>query len=171
MWYILKGKKWKGYSLSCAQLFVSPWTLAHQSPVSMEFSRWECWSGRSLLQGMILTQGLNPSLLHYKRILHHVSPPTWWQNINVCFSCMMAKRSVEQVGLRRERERMSISRWIPKTVCLRSRTAWGVVTMRVSPVAQAPRGSGPPHTSVLGSLHWFCKKEDLTLIFHSESQT
>ena len=27
------------------QLFVAPWTVAHHSPLSMEFSRQEYWSG------------------------------------------------------------------------------------------------------------------------------
>ena len=31
--------------LSCVQLFVTPWTIAHQAPLSMEFSRPEYWSG------------------------------------------------------------------------------------------------------------------------------
>ena len=31
--------------LSWVQLFVTPWTVAHQSPQSMEFSRQEYWSG------------------------------------------------------------------------------------------------------------------------------
>ena len=31
-------------SLSCVQLFVTPWTVAHQAPPSMEFSRQEYWS-------------------------------------------------------------------------------------------------------------------------------
>ena len=58
--------------------------------------------------------GIEPWSVHCKRILYHLSPPTWWQNINVCFYCMMAKRSVEQVGLRRERERTSIFQVDPK---------------------------------------------------------
>ena len=29
----------------CVQLFVTPWTVAHQAPLSMEFSRQEYWSG------------------------------------------------------------------------------------------------------------------------------
>ena len=33
------------WSLSRVQLFVTPWTLAHQAPLSMEFSRQEHWSG------------------------------------------------------------------------------------------------------------------------------
>ena len=32
-------------SLSCVQLFATPWTVAHQAPPSMEFSRHEYWSG------------------------------------------------------------------------------------------------------------------------------
>ena len=30
--------------LSCAWLFSTPWTVAHQAPLSMEFSRQEYWS-------------------------------------------------------------------------------------------------------------------------------
>ena len=29
---------------SCVRLFVTLWTIAHQAPLSMEFSRQECWS-------------------------------------------------------------------------------------------------------------------------------
>ena len=32
-------------SLSHIQLFLTPWTVAHQAPLSMEFSRQEYWSG------------------------------------------------------------------------------------------------------------------------------
>ena len=31
--------------LSRVRLFVTPWTVAHQAPPSMEFSRQEYWSG------------------------------------------------------------------------------------------------------------------------------
>ena len=31
--------------LSRVQLFATPWTVAHQAPPSMEFSRQEYWSG------------------------------------------------------------------------------------------------------------------------------
>ena len=30
--------------ICCAQLFVTPWTIACQAPLSMEFSRQEYWS-------------------------------------------------------------------------------------------------------------------------------
>ena len=32
-------------SLSCVQLFVTPWTVAHHTPPSMGFSRQEYWNG------------------------------------------------------------------------------------------------------------------------------
>ena len=39
-------------------LFVTPWTVAHQAPLSMGFSRQEYWLGcHALLQGIFLTQG------------------------------------------------------------------------------------------------------------------
>ena len=31
--------------LTCVQLFVTPWTVAHQAPLSMGFSRQEYWNG------------------------------------------------------------------------------------------------------------------------------
>ena len=64
------GQKVKVRSLSHAQLFATPWTVAHQAPPSMEFSRQEYWSGlHFLLQGFFLNQGLNLGLLHCRRIL------------------------------------------------------------------------------------------------------
>ena len=39
------GVKVKMKSLSCVQLFVTPWTVAYQSPPSMGFSRQGYWSG------------------------------------------------------------------------------------------------------------------------------
>ena len=32
-------------TLSCVQLFATPWTVAHQAPLLMEFPRQEHWSG------------------------------------------------------------------------------------------------------------------------------
>ena len=32
-------------SLTCVQLFVTPWTVAHQAPLSVGFPRQEYWSG------------------------------------------------------------------------------------------------------------------------------
>ena len=37
--------KVKVKSLSCGQLFATPWTVAYQAPPSIGFSRQEYWSG------------------------------------------------------------------------------------------------------------------------------
>ena len=56
-------------------LFVTPWTVARQTPLSLEFSRQEYWSGLPCPpQGIFLTQGLNLHLLHLhncRQILYH----------------------------------------------------------------------------------------------------
>ena len=36
---------WSCIVLSCVQLFVTLWNIAHQAPLSVGFSRWENWSG------------------------------------------------------------------------------------------------------------------------------
>ena len=38
-------RKWNCYLLSHVWLFGTPWTVAHQAPLSMEFPRQEYWSG------------------------------------------------------------------------------------------------------------------------------
>ena len=45
-----------------AQSFVTPWTVARQAPLSMGFPRQEYWD-HSILQGIFLTQRVNPRLL------------------------------------------------------------------------------------------------------------
>ena len=40
--------KVKVKSLSRVQLFATPWTVAYQAPLSMGFSRDDCWSGLPL---------------------------------------------------------------------------------------------------------------------------
>ena len=47
--------------------FGTPWTVAHQAPLSMEFSRQE--SSHFLLQGIFLTQGSNLGLLYCRQFL------------------------------------------------------------------------------------------------------
>ena len=47
--------------LSHVQLFVTPWTIAHQAPLSMEFSRQEYWSGLPFLSpGGLPHPGIEP---------------------------------------------------------------------------------------------------------------
>ena len=62
-------------SLSRVWLLVTPLLAARQAPLSLGFSRQEYWSGcHALLQGIFLTQGSNPGLLHGRQSLHSVSP-------------------------------------------------------------------------------------------------
>ena len=50
--------------LSYVQLFSTPWTVACQAPLSMEFSRNTGSCCHFLLQGIFAAQGSNPRLLH-----------------------------------------------------------------------------------------------------------
>ena len=56
--------------LGCVLLFVALWTIAHQAPLSMRFSRQEHWSALPFpLPGDLLIQGSNRhllSLLHWQ---------------------------------------------------------------------------------------------------------
>ena len=68
--------------LSRIPLFVTPWTVAHQAPLSMEFSSKSTGVGcHFLLQGIFPTQGLNPRLqclLHWQvdpLLLSHLGSP------------------------------------------------------------------------------------------------
>ena len=48
------------------------WTVAHQAPLSMEFSRKKYWSGLPFpSQGIFPTQRLNPGVLHCRQIFYH----------------------------------------------------------------------------------------------------
>ena len=58
--YYMKGK-WK--SLSCFWLLVTPWTVAHQAPLSMEFSRQEYWNGLPLASWDHPSPGIKPRSL------------------------------------------------------------------------------------------------------------
>ena len=69
---------WK--SLSHVWLFATPWAIQ-----SMEFSRPEYWAAFPFSRGIFPTQGLNPGLLHCRRILYQLSYqrspyPDIWSN-------------------------------------------------------------------------------------------
>ena len=50
---------------SPVQFFATPWTAAHQAPLSMGFSRQKCWSGLPYpLPGDFPNPGIRPCLLH-----------------------------------------------------------------------------------------------------------
>ena len=60
--------------LSHVQLFETPWTVAHQAPLSMVCSRQETgMSCHDLLQRIFPTQGLNLGFLHCRWILYCLS--------------------------------------------------------------------------------------------------
>ena len=67
-----------------------PWTVLHQAPLSMEFSRQKYGVGSySLLQRIFPTQGLKLGLRHYRGILyflgHEGSPKPTWLTLNLAF--------------------------------------------------------------------------------------
>ena len=63
-----------GSDFGRVQLSATPWTVAHQAPLSMEFSRLDTGVGcHFLLLGIFLTQELNPGLLHCRQTLYHLS--------------------------------------------------------------------------------------------------
>ena len=52
---------------SCPTFLVTPWTLAHQAPLSMEFSKQEYWSGLPCLpSGDLPNPVIEPNLLHWQ---------------------------------------------------------------------------------------------------------
>ena len=51
--------------------FVTPWTVACQAPLSIEFSKQDFWSGLCiLLQGIFPIEESNPGLLNCRQILY-----------------------------------------------------------------------------------------------------
>ena len=51
--------------LNCALLFMTPWTVAHQTPLSMRFPRQEYWSGLSCPSpGAHPSPGVEPTSTH-----------------------------------------------------------------------------------------------------------
>ena len=61
-------------SLSRVRLFATPWTVAHQDPLSMGFSRHEYWSGLPFPSpGDLPDPGINPGLPHCRQTLYRLS--------------------------------------------------------------------------------------------------
>ena len=73
---ITKGKKVKVKSLSHVQLFVTPWTVAHQAPPSMGFSKQEYWSGLPFPSpGDLPDPGIEPGSLAFQADALTSEPP------------------------------------------------------------------------------------------------
>ena len=69
-------------SFSCVPLFATPWTVAHQAPLSMGFSRQEYWSGLPFPPpgdfpdtGIEPTSLTSPALAVGSLPLHHLGSP------------------------------------------------------------------------------------------------
>ena len=63
-WQMLSGESKVRKLPSHVQPFVTPWTIAHQAPLSLEFSKQEHWNGLPFpLQRIFLTQRPNLGLL------------------------------------------------------------------------------------------------------------
>ena len=61
-------------SLSRVRLFATPWTVAHQDPLSMGFSRQEAWNGLPFPSlGDLPDQGSNLGLPHCRQTLYRLS--------------------------------------------------------------------------------------------------
>ena len=67
--------KVKVTSLSPVRLFATPWTVAHQAPPSMGFSRQEYWSGLPFPSPWDLPDpGIEPGLSHSRHTLTSEPP-------------------------------------------------------------------------------------------------
>ena len=68
--------------LSRVQLFATPWTVAHQAPPSMEFSRQEYWSGLPFPSpGYLPNPGIEPRSPEFQADALLSEPPgnPWWE--------------------------------------------------------------------------------------------
>ena len=82
--------KWKEKmkSLSCVRLLATPWTAAHQAPLSMGFSRQEYWSGVPLLSPLLVCQGC-----------HNKTPQTGRWTAEIYFLVIMETRYLMATGV------------------------------------------------------------------------
>ena len=78
---------------SCVRLFVTPWTVTHQAPLSIGFCRQESWSGVPFPSprdppdpGINLAQSASPALAD--RFYHWATWETQVLLIHTCFSQM-----------------------------------------------------------------------------------
>ena len=62
--------------LSCVRLFVTQWTVTCQAPLSMEFSRQECWSGLPFpTPGYLPNPGIEPTSPALSGRFFTIEPP------------------------------------------------------------------------------------------------
>ena len=71
--------------LRCVRLFATPWTVAYQAPLSMGFSRQQCWNGLPFPSPRDLPNpGIEPGSPTSRQTLYHLShqgsPRNIWSN-------------------------------------------------------------------------------------------
>ena len=81
--------------LSHGQLFVTPWTVAHQAPLSMEFSRQEYWSGLPFpTPGDLLTSETEPvSLASPALASGFLTTSATWEAHSVFYTYRISKKN------------------------------------------------------------------------------
>ena len=92
--------------LSCSVVsdsFATPWTIAQQAPLSMEFPRQEYWSRLPCLPpGIFPTQGSNPRLMHWQAdslLLSHLTVKEHQPSQVKEFSALLCMGKMQKSGL------------------------------------------------------------------------
>ena len=84
---------------SRVRLFATLWTVAHHAPLSMGFSRQECWSGLPCLPlGDLPDPGSNPGLLRYRTLYylsHQRSNIYIWNAFNWLYHCQYQQNEMK----------------------------------------------------------------------------
>ena len=82
--------------LSRVQLFLTPWTVAHQAPLSMEFSLQEYWSELPFLSRGDLHPGNEPRSSTSQADVFAFEPPMdegYMRTVTSCFSIKLMRRN------------------------------------------------------------------------------
>ena len=119
-------------SLSRVRLFATPWTVAHQAPLSTRFPRQECWRGLPFPSpGDLPHPGIGPASLELALDFFATEPgdvPAPLQGQNSCSICRYLQRLV---CVENRKESFSGDKWTgryqPKSgLCLKLET-WALI--------------------------------------------
>ena len=143
--------------LSRVRLFVTPWTVAHQAPPPMEFSRQEHWSGLPFpTPGSLPNLGTEPVSCTGTQILYHYT--TWealsWSlkdmklQINGKVLCVLWWETAKDYGYAGEGQQSGYSVCIPLKY---SRGLWGFQWSRAEDYGH----SGERNQRIMGKLKAF----------------
>ena len=85
-------QKVKVKSLSRVRYSATPWTVAHQAPPSMGFSRQEYWSGLPFpFPGDLPDPGIEPGSPAFQADALTSEPPGYSSENMLCFQCQVFK--------------------------------------------------------------------------------